>query len=148
MVNELEYLRKCIRCGKTAKTKEDLDQFAVAIKNKYGRRNICKKCYVKEANEYRLRRWESQGKKLEDAQKEIEEKSEGYAKVCARLHEHIIDLEKEHSELKQKLHNLLSFVERRPSCYGLLGDHRYIDEWFESLKMKVEELLKEKKEAK
>jgi len=61
MVNELEYLRKCIRCGKTAKTKEDLNQFAVAIKNKYSRRNICKKCYAKEANEYRLRRWENQG---------------------------------------------------------------------------------------
>ena len=139
MVNELEYLRKCIRCGKTAKTKEDLDQFAVAIKNKYGRRNICKKCYVKEANEYRLRRWESQGKKLED----VEE-------ACQKCeYREVVRIRKEEArELKQKLHNLLSFVERRPSCYGLLGDHRYIDEWFESLKMKVEELLKEKKEAK
>ena len=36
-------------------------------------------------------------------EKEDAEKSEGYAKVCARLHEHIMDMEKAEKEFKQKL---------------------------------------------
>jgi hypothetical protein len=45
--------------------------------------------------------------RLEDAQKEIKEKSEGYAKVCARLHEQVIDLTMKNKELKQKLQEML-----------------------------------------
>ena len=38
-------LRKCKVCGKEAHDEEDLKLFRVGQKNKYNRRNICKKCY-------------------------------------------------------------------------------------------------------
>ncbi|MCJ7424758.1 hypothetical protein MUP01_10900 [Candidatus Bathyarchaeota archaeon] len=42
-------------------------------------------------------------KKWCESQDDCKEKSEGYAKVCARLHERIIDLERERGEQKKKL---------------------------------------------
>jgi len=57
----INLLRKCIRCGLEAKTKKDLELFAIGSKNKFGRRNICKKCFAKEAREYRQKRWDEKG---------------------------------------------------------------------------------------
>jgi len=106
-------------------------------------------------------------KKLEDVEKEIKEKSEGYAKVCARLHEQVIDLTMKDKELKQKLQQLhneiigyfndfdvVSFLEKNDIKYDawikskmfmLIGEFR--DELIMRFS-KFEELLKEEKEAK
>lgn len=57
----MEYLRKCVKCGFEAKKEEDLKLFAVGSKNKFRRRNLCKKCFNKEAREYRKRRFDDKG---------------------------------------------------------------------------------------
>jgi len=57
----MQPLRKCKKCGVEAKTENDLKTFAIGTKNKFGRRNICKKCCSKEAQIYRKKRWESKG---------------------------------------------------------------------------------------
>ncbi len=57
-----ETLRKCIRCGLEAHNEEELEKFAKTTKrNRYGRRNMCKKCHAKEAKEYREKRFISKG---------------------------------------------------------------------------------------
>ena len=74
-------------------------------------------------------------------EKEDVEKSEGYAKVCARLHEHIMDMEKVERERKQKLQQL---QEELPISYSWLEKFEVYDlgtksDWKKWLK-KFEEL--------
>ncbi|MHA2024248.1 MAG: hypothetical protein ACTSWQ_11360, partial [Candidatus Thorarchaeota archaeon] len=45
-MTQLSPLRKCSVCGIEAYTNEDLNQFTKAQRYKYGRRNICKKCFA------------------------------------------------------------------------------------------------------
>ena len=54
-------LRKCIRCGLEASDEADLDLFAKMKRGKFGRRNLCKECFAKEARDYRKKRWDEQG---------------------------------------------------------------------------------------
>lgn len=55
-------LRKCTDCGLEAKTKEDLDLFAKNIMKRYGRSNICKKCYNERRRViYAKKRWDLTG---------------------------------------------------------------------------------------
>jgi len=79
-------------------------------------------------------------KVLEDAEKEINEKSDGYAKVCARLHEQVIDLTLKDKELKQKLQTLKVAID-------LEHTHPHPEFWkgWNKAIEKVEELLKEAK---
>ena len=70
--------------------------------------------------------------KLEDAQKEINEKSKSYAKLCARLHEQVIDLTLKDKELKHKLQQIVD-------NYSIVDDHGVAL----VSKRKLEELLKE-----
>ncbi len=60
-LREQKPLRKCRTCGLEAWTEDDLELFAKAKKNKYGRRNQCKKCFAADATEYRKRRWDDHG---------------------------------------------------------------------------------------
>ena len=43
-------LRVCKQCGLRAETFEDLELFVLTKNMKYGRRNLCKKCRIKENN--------------------------------------------------------------------------------------------------
>jgi hypothetical protein len=78
-----------------------------------------------------------EAKARENLEKEIKEKSECYAKVCARLHERVIDLERELLELEQKL---FSFKERleKTEWRGISS------ELYEEFKERLGDLLKEK----
>ena len=42
----MNLMRRCSYCGLEAYTEEDLEKFTKAKKYKYGRRNICKKCFA------------------------------------------------------------------------------------------------------
>lgn len=46
-------LRTCSVCGLEAHNEEDLDLFKKDRKDRYGRRNLCKKCYNKDEREGR-----------------------------------------------------------------------------------------------
>ena len=82
-------------------------------------------------------------KKLENAQQEIKEKSEGYAKVCARLHEQVIDLTTKDTELKQKLQQIVDELGHKPSPNerGELYQEGWLDAMSQAIR-KFEELLK------
>jgi len=63
---------------------------------------------------------------LKRVEQEIKEKSENYAKLCARLHEQVIDLTLENKELKQKLQQFkrsleiqLDTLKSKPRFLGL-----------------------------
>jgi hypothetical protein len=89
--------------------------------------------------------------RLEDAEKEIKEKSKNYAKLCARLHEQVIDLTLKDKELKQKLQQLLNDFPK--SEFVTMGNLKAISSTFkgeevQNWKKKFEELLKKEKEAK
>lgn len=45
-------LRKCIKCGLEAHTREELEQFSKSEHGKHGRMNICKPCKSKESIQY------------------------------------------------------------------------------------------------
>jgi hypothetical protein len=71
---------------------------------------------------------------LKRVEQEIKEKSENYAKLCARLHEQVIDLTLKNKELKQKLQHILS--EEYPENWSLLAIAQ-------TRLRKISELLKE-----
>ena len=101
--------------------------------------------------------------RLEDAEQEIEEKSENYAKLCARLHEQVIDLTLKNKELKQKLQQVVKEIPSCIDCEYYLGDEEgnghcslseqqhvdsvccLKDKFLNELPKKFEELLKEAK---
>ena len=88
--------------------------------------------------------------RLEDAQKEINEKSEGYAKVCARLHEQVIDLTMKEKDWKQKLQQLIEQFRQELSRQEVMKTFSQdnVNLAFNSFARKFEELLKEEKDAK
>ncbi len=57
----MDPLRKCITCGLEARTEEELELFTKAKLNKYGRRNMCKKCHAKQARGYRKKHFDGKG---------------------------------------------------------------------------------------
>jgi len=78
--------------------------------NPEGKEEYCRGCYKKETEcpkcFWNAEQWvlvSVAQQEIDQTEADCKEKSEGYAKVCARLHEHIIDLERERGELKQKL---------------------------------------------
>lgn len=91
--------------------------------------------------------------RLEDARQEIDklkddckEKSEGYAKVCARLHERIMDLERERGEQKQKLQRLkLKFSEIEAIIWAICEPDSLGYTILEEFKKEFGELIKETK---
>ena len=89
---------------------------------------------------------------LKRVEQEIEEKSENYAKLCARLHEQVIDLTLKNKELKQKLQQLLNeFPDINNEKYRFSGQEFITDTYPMFIcdvfrwKQKFEELLKEAK---
>jgi len=76
--------------------------------------------------------------RLEDAEQEIKEKSENYAKLCARLREQVIDLTLKGNELKQKLQQILD-------DFGDIQD--YDNDDVIELHKALTKLLNEEKEA-
>jgi predicted RNase H-like nuclease (RuvC/YqgF family) len=85
---------------------------------------------------------------LKRVEQEIEEKSENYAKLCARLHEQVIDLTLKNKELKQKLEDAQKEISRvrkeRDEMEELANDvaNQYSKE-HEELKQKLRQLLTE-----
>ena len=129
-----------------AKTLSDLFWENELEWNKWLRMGVTESKQVTLAPKYQ-ERWV----RLEDAQKEIDEKSEGYSKVCARLHEQVIDFTMKDKELKQKLQQLLKKARAERMEHALDYPDAPASPLWERNQGKIEileELLKEEKEAK
>lgn len=83
---QADVLRKCICCELEARNEKDLELFAREKAQKYGRRNICKKCFAERAREYREKHFASKGL-CRTCGRPLDRKGSYCCKCCDRLNQ-------------------------------------------------------------